>query len=360
MTKLAAIYGRVSTRKQKEGENVESQIEALSKYAHQQGYKVPEEWILKDEGYTGATLKRPGLDALRELVREYDVDAVFIFSPDRFSRKLAFQMLVEMEFQKRGVRLFFLNTPPAETPEERFMLNLKGVFAEYERAQISERARRGKYYRARQGLVNVLSGAPYGYKYNKKGIEGRASFEIDQSKSDIVKTIFRWYLDGLSMIKICKQLTESGIAAPRGGGTWGRSTIRQILKNPTYTGAAYFGKTEVVEQPIEQNNRIRHIKGKRRDLPACSRRVMPRDSWIPISVPQIIGEVEFETVQEKIEKNKEYSSRNTSEPTVLQGLIVCGSCGHPYYKKMRPLGKGKTAYYCCSNHLKGGGVETCH
>jgi site-specific DNA recombinase len=352
MSKVAAIYGRVSTRKQKEGENVDSQIEALSKYAQQQDYTVPKEWVLKDEGYSGASLRRPGLDVLRELIRDSNVDAVLVYSPDRLSRKFAYQMLLEMEFQKRGVQLIFLNTPKAETSEEKLMLNLKGVFAEYERAQITERARRGRHYRARQGSVSVLASAPYGYKYIKKGLTGNACFEIDPSKANIIKDIFNWYTAGQSMISICKELTQAKIPAPKGGQKWGRSTIRQILKNTAYTGTAYFGKTEVTEELGVP--KIRRINGKKREKPACTRRNISNDLWIPITVPAIISEEQFAIAQEKINTNIVYSSRNTGDPSMLQGLITCGNCGHPYYKKMRPSSNGKKGFYCCSNRLKGG------
>src|ERR1019366_6554837 len=134
MTRPAAIYARVSSDRQKENHTIASQLAALVEYADSHGYLVPSEWRFQDEGYSGAILLRPGLEALRDLAAAGQIEAVLVFSPDRLSRKYAYQVLL----------------------------------AEYERAQIAERSRRGKRHRAQQGPINVLSGAPYGYRYVKK------------------------------------------------------------------------------------------------------------------------------------------------------------------------------------------------
>src|SRR6266700_3109618 len=134
MTKAAAIYARVSSDRQKENHTIASQLAALTEYAEGHGYRVPTEWRFQDEGYSGATLLRPGLEAMRDLAAAGHLEAVLIYSPDRLSRKYAYQLLVQFQ----------------------------GMIAEYERAQIAERSRRGKRHRAQQGSINVLSGAPRG------------------------------------------------------------------------------------------------------------------------------------------------------------------------------------------------------
>src|SRR5437660_1413583 len=143
MKKLAAIYARVSSLKQKEGETVQSQLSTLLTMAERQNFTIPEGWIFKDEGFSGSNLRRPSLEELRALIHEGDVNAVLVYSPDRLSRKYAHQLLLEMEFEKCATELIFFNTPRAANAEEQLSLHFKSIFAEYERAQIAERCRRG-------------------------------------------------------------------------------------------------------------------------------------------------------------------------------------------------------------------------
>jgi len=166
--KAAAIYARVSSDRQKEEQTIASQTAALIEHGRQEGYEVPTEWIFQDEGYSGATLIRPGLEQVRDLAAEGQIENVLIYSPDRLSRKYAYQVLLVEEFARHGVEVIFIRSPRASTPEEHLLVQFQGMIAEYERAQIAERTRRGKRYRAKTGLISVLSGAPYGYRYVKK------------------------------------------------------------------------------------------------------------------------------------------------------------------------------------------------
>ena len=176
--KPVAIYARVSSERQKEQETIASQVMALLEHAANQNWTIPDEWRFLDEGYSGASLLRPALDALRDRIAEGQIDTVLVLSPDRLSRKYAYQILLTEEFQRQGTELVFLKSPPATTPEEQLLAQVQGMIAEYERAQIIERTRRGKRHRARQGAINVLSGAPYGYHYVKKSDSGDAYYEV--------------------------------------------------------------------------------------------------------------------------------------------------------------------------------------
>lgn len=100
------------------------------------------------------------------------VDRLYIHSPDRLSRKYAYQALLLEEFAAQGVEVIFLNHANGETSEDNLLLQVQGMIAEYERAKIIERQRRGKLHRARNGSVNVLAGAPYGYEYVRKQLDG--------------------------------------------------------------------------------------------------------------------------------------------------------------------------------------------
>ena len=176
MTRPAAIYARVSSDRQKENHTICSQLAALEEYAGSHGYLVPPEWRFQDEGYSGATLLRPGLEALRDLAAAGHIEVALVYSPDRLSRKYAYQVLLAEELSRCGVELVFLKAPSGSTPEDQLLVQFQGMIAEYERAQIAERSRRGKRHRAHQGSINVLSGAPYGYRYVRKSDATKSHF----------------------------------------------------------------------------------------------------------------------------------------------------------------------------------------
>jgi site-specific DNA recombinase len=159
--KIAAIYARVSTERQEKEQTVDSQLDALQRAAREGGYEVAPSHVFVDERRSGAHLDRPGLDRLRDLASEGTFEAVLVSSPDRLARHYAYQVLVMEELQRTGCEVVFLNHAFGETPEERMLLQIQGVFAEYERALIKERSRRARLFAARQGRVN-WSHAPYG------------------------------------------------------------------------------------------------------------------------------------------------------------------------------------------------------
>ena len=166
--KIAAIYTRVSSDKQKEEMTIASQVDALTEFAEKEGFKVPNEWVFQDNGFSGANLIRPGLERIRDLAAEGQIQAVLAYSPDRLSRKYAYQVLLIEELARQGVETVFIKTPQTETPEGQLLLQFQGMIAEYERTQILERTRRGRIHKAKQGQISALGGAPYGYRYVKK------------------------------------------------------------------------------------------------------------------------------------------------------------------------------------------------
>jgi site-specific DNA recombinase len=207
--KTAAIYARVSSERQKEEQTVGSQTEALLDYARSEGYIVPREWIFEDEGYSGSNLVRPGLEHIRDLAAAGQLETILVHSPDRLSRKYAYQVLLLEEFSRHGVEVIFLKSVRGNTPEEQLLLQFQGMIAEYERAQIMERSRRGKRHRAQCGSISVLSGAPYGYRYVKKTDSSCAYYEVIEQEDEIVKDIFRYYTqEGLSINAIGRRLND--------------------------------------------------------------------------------------------------------------------------------------------------------
>ena len=343
--KAAALYARVSSEKQKEEQTIGSQTEALKEYAQANGYMVVPEWIFQDEGYSGAILKRPNLERLRDLVAEGQIETILVYLPDRLSRRYAYQVLLMEEFARHGVETVFIKSPQASTPEEQLLVQFQGMIAEYERAQIAERTRRGKKHRAKTGSVNVLSGAPYGYRYVKKSETSAAYYEIVEEEAAIVREVYRWYTEeALSIGQIHRRLNTLGVETRRGKSTWDRSTVWAILRNPAYQGTACFGKTEHTERkkitrPLRKNGGF---------SPRCScSRERPREEWIEIPVPPIIKESTFSLALERLERNKQFSSRHTKEPTLLQGLLVCSECGYALYRTSTRTSKRKLYYYRC-------------
>ena len=222
--KAAAIYARVSSEQQKEENTIASQTAALIEFAREQGYSVPDDWVVEDEGFSGASLLRPGLERLRDLAAEGHIQAVLIHSPDRLSRKYAYQVLLIEEFARHGAEMIFLKAPHSSTPEDQLMLQFQGMIAEYERAQILERSRRGKRHRAKAGEVSVLGGAPYGYRYIRKTSEAPARYEIDAAEAEVVRLVYDKYTVGALSIGDCPAATWDGGPHPSAGslGTIGR------------------------------------------------------------------------------------------------------------------------------------------
>ena len=343
--KPAAIYARVSSERQKTDGTIQSQVAALRERAQSEGYAVLDEWIFLDEGYSGAMLVRPGLERLRDLASEGQFETVLIFSPDRLSRKYAYQVLLLEELSRHGVDVVFLKSAKATTPEEELMLQFQGMIAEYERAQIAERTRRGKKHRARSGSINVLSGAPYGYRYVKKTESSSACYEVIAMEAEIVRTVFKLYLEeALSINAIARWLNDRQVPTRKRISRWERSTVWAMLRNPAYRGAACFGKTE----RAERQRITRPLRNKGGFSPRCgSNRERPREEWVEIPVPAIMEEETFALAQERLEQNKRLSARRTIEPTLLQGMLVCGECGYAFYRTSTRTSKRKIYYYRC-------------
>jgi site-specific DNA recombinase len=356
MTKTVAIYSRVSSDRQKENHTIASQVTALIEYAGSHGYIVPSEWQFQDEGYSGATLLRPGLEALRDLAAGGQLDGVLIYSPDRLSRKYAYQVLLVEELTRCGVEVIFLKAPSAETPEDQLLVQFQGMIAEYERAQIAERSRRGKRHRAQQGLVNVLSGAPYGYRYVKKSENSAAYYKAIESEAKVVQMVYDCYTrQNQSINAIARMLNERQIPTRTGVTRWERSTVWGMLRNPAYRGRACFGKTEIrprqrITRPLRQRNGFTNRNSANQER--------PRQEWIEIAVPALISDEVFSLAQEQLEKNKRFSQRRTIEPTLLQGMLVCERCGYALYRCSTRTSRRKIYYYRCLGsdayrHLRG-------
>ena len=342
---IAAIYARVSSDKQREASTIASQTAALIGFARSRGYQVPTEWVFEDEGYSGASLVRPGLERVRDLAAEGQIEAVLVYAPDRLSRKYAYQILLIEELARHGVDTVFMQAPQAATAEDQLLVQFQGMIAEYERAQILERSRRGKRHRARQGQVNVLSGAPYGYRYVRKSDDAAARYEINHAEADIVRTVYDHYVGaGMSIGAITRLLNERGVPTRRQISRWERTTVWAILRNPAYKGTACFGKTETApRQRITRSLRLRGGVGAR----DSAHRERPRSEWIEIAVPAIIDEDSFARAQELLTQNKQLAPRRTIAPSIVQGLVSCSKCGYALSRTSTRSSARNIHYYRC-------------
>jgi site-specific DNA recombinase len=361
-----AIYARVSSEQQAEAHTVASQVAALRERVSTDGLTVPEAMQFLDEGYSGATLVRPALERLRDVIAAGSVDRLYVHSPDRLARKYAYQVLLVDEFRRAGVEVIFLNRALGHSPEDDLLLQVQGMIAEYERAKIIERHRRGKRHAARVGAVNVLSGAPYGYRYVPKYEGGgQARYEIIPDEARVVRQVFAWVgHDRLTIGEICRRLTHAGEVTRTGKTVWDRSVVWGILKNPAYQGTAAFGKTRQGPlRPRLRAQRNRPVQPRR----AVSISDMPPEEWIMIPVPALVEPEVFAAVQEQLRENKRHARQSRRGALyLLQGLLQCQHCGYAFYgKRLSPRArKGKPrayAYYRClgTDAYRFGGERLC-
>jgi site-specific DNA recombinase len=358
--KLAAIYARVSSDQQREEHTIASQTAALIEFAQNHELEVPKEWIFEDEGYSGATLERPGLERVRDLAAEGQIQVVLAYAPDRLSRKYAYQILLVEELARHGVETRFVKAPQSATAEDQLLLQFQGMIAEYERAQILERSRRGKRYRARSGEVSVLSGAPYGYRYIRKSDETLASYRVIDAEARVVQRVYEMYtVDGLSMGEIARRLNAECIATRKQSARWERSVVWAMLRNPAYRGAAAFGKTRSA-------GRLRVPRALRRRAAIVSSNSIgherPREEWIEIPVPALVSEDSFARAQELLQENRIRSRRRTITPSLVQGLVSCQKCGYAFSRTSTYTSARKIHYYKCigSEGWRKLGVPVCN
>jgi len=357
MSQVLALYARVSSDRQAQEGTIESQLEQLYEYAKEQDYEIQRDLVFIDNGVSGASLIRPGLEALRDKAFAGTINKILILCPDRLARKYAHQLILVEEFEKLGVEIIFANRQLSSSPEDQLLFQIQGVIAEFEREKIMERSRRGKLYKARQGKVAVMSCAPYGYVYIRATEHQDARWEIHEEEAKIVRRIFTMCADeGLRLWRIMKILNQDGIPT-RNGNPWHRSVIWQILSNPAYVGKAAYRKTQAVPR---KHYRIRPTGEKYPKVVNSSRRSRPESEWFEIRVPTIIDEPTFNKVKIQLEENKKFSSRNTKKREYLaSGLLRCKECGYAYYGISRGTKRGyNLLYYRChgtnSNRHAGG------
>jgi site-specific DNA recombinase len=338
----AAIYARVSTPRQARDRNTDQQVARLERHAKRQGWVLDGERVYLDEGHSGASLSRPGLDALRDAAAMAEFEVLLVSAPDRLARKYVHQVLLLEELQGRGCRVEFLERPMSQDPNDQLLLQIRGAVAEYERTLIAERMRRGRLAKLRSGQLLPWLRVPFGYRTDPERPRDPAGLRVEEYEAAIVRQMFAWYLEqGATLGTIARRLTEGRVLTPTGKISWSRSTIRGIFKNHAYIGNAYGHCTYLVQA----KNRRSPLEPVGAGLTAKRRQ---EEEWIGVPVPEIVERETFFLVQEKLSHNRKFASRNNkSHRYLLRALVSCGVCG--LGANARTSWDGRS-YYVCRGH----------
>jgi site-specific DNA recombinase len=362
----AAFYARVSTESQARDNTIASQVTALRERIAADGEPLEPDDAYVDEGYSGSVLVRPALERLRDAVAAGSIGRLYVLAPDRLARRYAHQALLMEEFRRAGVEVRFLNRPIGGTAEDDLLLQMQGVIAEYERAKILERSRRGRRHAARAGLLSAFTTAPFGYRYLPKDQGGGvARFEVVPDEARLVRLIFAWIgLERLSLREVCRRLQQAGVPNRRGKGLWYASTLRGMLTNTAYIGRAVYGHSRYLPaQPP-----LRPIRGHPHPAARPTARVaVPQEEWIEVPVPALVAPTVFEAAQAQLAENRQRKRDGLRGPRwLLQGLTVCRRCGYAYYgktlpKSSRDRSKGEYRQYRCTgaDGHRFGGTAVC-
>jgi site-specific DNA recombinase len=357
-----AVYARVSSQHQAEEATIQSQVAALEHRVSSDGGHLEAEMRFLDEGYSGATLRRPALERLRDLIHAGGVERLYVHSPDRLARNFLKQAVLLDEFARQQVEVVFLNCPRTEaTPESNLLLQMQGMIAEYEREKILERTRRGRRFSARQGRVSVLGHAPCGYRYvNKHDGQGEARYDLVLEEARLVRDMFRWVgLEGLSLAAVVRRLAEQRVPTRTGLPRWDAATVRGILLNPAYYGVAHWGKTRLEDRPASYRPSRGQPEVPRRNKVA---RATAIDEQECIAVPALISKDLFDAVGQRLAENRRRQRERRSGATyLLSGLLVCTHCGSAYCARRSRRKTGHYVYYRClgSDRYRHGGAVLC-
>ena len=336
------IYARVSTDAQEARGTIGSQLDTLRARVAAEGDELVGEFI--DDGYSGARLDRPGLDALRDAAEAGIIDIVWCLSPDRLARSYAYQILILEELARFDVAVRFADAPPLDDPQGRLLVQIQGVIAEHERAKFAERGRRGKLYRSRSGEV-LSTKVPYGYRRVARGADGPAHVIIYEPEAAVVRRVFSDFLAGHSLRHLAVALSNDGTASPEGKPVWRLSTICRLLRNEAYVGRLYWNRTHTRYDPALGRNR---------------QTLRPREEWIEIPIPAIIDEDTFDAAETRARDNSIYSPRRTEPDTfLLRRLLRCAACGVKLVCHRAHRGKTTTRYYLCPHRdpWRAGGAD---
>jgi site-specific DNA recombinase len=335
-----ALYCRVSTEEQREGQTIDSQVAELERFAREKRWTVAD--IYKDEGWSGSLLARPALDQLRDHAHQGRFQVVLVNDVDRLARDVSHLGIVKRDLESRGVQVVFRKLPGEQSPTHNLLVNILGSFAEFERELIADRTRRGRRHKVEVRKQHVGALPPYGFKYipklNSTGEPGH--LEVLPDEAAIVRRMYMWVdQHSLSIEKVAARLNAAGIRPRKGGRQWQKSSVRRILRSEVYAGVWHYNKHLHCE-PLRPSPR-KYRKSLRTSL-----RLRARTDWIPVPLPaelRIINRSLWNRVQQQIDRNIVLSTRNTRHFYLLRGFLRCGGCKGAY---VGDPSHGRFAYRC--------------
>src|SRR5690348_5422107 len=315
-----AVYARVSTTRQAQAQTIEQQLDRLRTAVAGRGWELEDQHVYRDDGYSGASLGRPGLDRLRDHAALADLDVALVTAPDRLARNYVHQVLLIEELAGHGCRVEFLDRPMSSDPHDQLLLQIRGAVAEYERTLIAERMRRGRLAKLRAGTLLPWTTPPFGYRLDPDRPRDPAAVRVEPAEAALVAQLFDWYLEPQATIyRIARRLTELGVATTRGKPRWNPASVRGILRNPAYTGRALTNRTRVA--PARRRKSAMLPAG-----PGVSHAPRPPQDWIEVPVPPVVSAEIFAQVQAKLDANQQGAARNTRHEYLLRALVSCGAC----------------------------------
>ena len=372
--KRAILYARVSTDEQaRSGYSLAQQLEALREYAAREGLQVLEE--VSDPGQSGASLERPGMDHVRDLVAAGGVSVVLAQDRDRFAREPAYHYLLRREFEEYGTKIRALNDRGDDTPEGELTDGIMDQLAKFERAKTAERTRRGRLRKAREGKLLKNSRAHYGFKHDKAG----ESYVVDEVEMTVVRRIFHLVSEGETLYRVKRTLESEGVSPPtngkRGGRYWSASYLRRVIKEDVYYPHTYHEVAELVAPEVAAKldksesygifwfNRTRTTR-KRESVPGPTGREYrwrytvhknSREQWVAIPVPHsgIPREV-VDVAREMVKNNRSPGSTGRRFWQLPSGAVHCAACGKQMHQYAAAAGGRIYAYYKCSRLVRFG------
>jgi DNA invertase Pin-like site-specific DNA recombinase len=184
------IYARVSTQRQAQADGPPHQLDRLHAHALHQGWTVRAEPVFRDDGYSDASLKRPGLERLRDRAALRELDRILITAPDRLARNSVHQVLLLEEIIATGCAVEFLEQPMSQDPHDQLLLQIRGAVAEYERSLIAERMYRGRCRKLQAGVLLPWTKLPYGYRLDPDRPRDPAGVRLDAARAAVVSEMF--------------------------------------------------------------------------------------------------------------------------------------------------------------------------
>ncbi|MBA2618761.1 MAG: recombinase family protein [Rubrobacter sp.] len=374
--KKAVLYARVSTEEQaKRGYSLAQQLEALRAYAEREGYEVLEE--VSDPGQSGASLERPGMDRVRDLVAAEGVSVVLAQDRDRFAREPAYHYLLKREFAERGAKIRAMNDRGDESPEGELTDGILDQLAKYERAKIAERTRRGKLRKAREGRI-VTSTPNYGFRLN----DAKDGLVVCEPEMLVVEKIFRMAAEGLGLRAMQTRLRAEGISSPKGGQTWALRVLRRLVESDVYLprtyeeisglaspealahidpakqyGVQWYNRQKVDVETVSEPDGEGGRRYRKRKVSVWR----PREEWVAVPVPAYLDRDLVERARAMAAANRGSERKYLTREWELRGLVRC-SCGLKMATQTTRAnasrGRRPYHYYRC-NRSKDYGTDAC-